>query len=145
MKILFIEDEDTAVIGLRSILLSKGHEVDVARVADNAVELLRRYDYDLILLDIMIDTGKTLNGIARREGGKELLLLLRSSRIEGMKTKATVPVVAITAVADLQINKALQSASSVKVLQKPTDPEDAFAKIQAWFEELPEKGEGKFF
>jgi CheY-like chemotaxis protein len=129
MRILFIEDEVAAVRGLEAILVANGHEVDIATTGDEAVTWLTRQDYDLILLDVMIEPGNILNGVPKREGGVELLLRLRRGSLGTLKTKATVPVVAITAVADLDINTALRGGDVVKILQKPIDPADTFKEI----------------
>lgn len=128
--ILYIEDEEAAQIGLRTVLVSQGHLVDVAENAGRAVELMRQTAYDLLLLDIMIDPGPMLNGVSSREAGKELLLRLRSGQFGPLQTKANVPVVGITAVADLGTNKALQGAGVLEILPKPIDPEEASERIQ---------------
>jgi CheY-like chemotaxis protein len=130
-RILYIEDEEAAQIGLRAVLVSQGHTVDVAENVGRAVELMRQTAYDLLLLDIMIDPGPVLNGVPSREAGKELLLRLRSGQFGPLQTKENVPVVAITAVADLGINRALQGAGVMEILPKPIDPEEACMRIQS--------------
>jgi DNA-binding response OmpR family regulator len=134
MKILFIEDEVNAVMGLRAILESKKHMVDLAKTADEAVTCLRGASYELLILDITIDPGAFLAGVARREAGKELLLRLRANGISGSLTANLTPTVVITAVADLGVNTALRDAGATKILQKPIDSEDAFREIEAFLE-----------
>lgn len=132
-RILYIEDEEAALVGLRAMLLSHGYHVDVAEGAEQAVALMRKTAYDLVLLDIMIDPGMVLNGVSRREAGSELLLRLRSGQLGPLQTKMTVTVLGITAVADLAINRALQSAGAIAILQKPIDPEEAFTRLESVF------------
>ena len=54
MRILLIEDEEPARIGLRRRLGKLGHTVDEAETAGQAVERMRQEAYDLLLLDIML-------------------------------------------------------------------------------------------
>jgi CheY-like chemotaxis protein len=130
VKILFIEDEETASLGLKAILQDHGHIVDIAETADQAAGQLQSNRYDLLLLDIMIDPSGILAGTPRREVGKELLLRIRAKQIVPLLTSPEVPVIAITAAADLGIYTALQRAGVKKILQKPIDPEDAYNEIK---------------
>lgn len=130
MLILFIEDEENATVGLIALLEGKGYEVDIAESCDEAVERLRKQIYDLIILDIMIDSGQVLPNVAVREAGKELLLRIRSGGFGTLKTDKDVPVVAITAVSDLKVSEALESAGNIIILHKPITPEDSLVKIE---------------
>ena len=128
MRILFVEDEELARVGLIRLLSDRGHEVDVAEGADEAVEWRRQERYDLILLDIMIPPGKVVEGVPFREAGKELLLRLRASRLGELETPADVPVVAITVVSDIDVVKALNN--EVKgIFVKPFHAEDIVARL----------------
>lgn len=133
MRILFVEEEQRARVGLIALLRNSGHQVDVAEGADEAVQRMRQERYDLILLDIMIPPGEVVAGVPFREAGKELLLRLRARELGELKTPADVPVVAITAVADMDVVKALNSEKGdVKdVLLKPIDPEDVIGRLTA--------------
>ena len=129
LRILFVEDEEAAYVGLKAILMHLGHTVDVAETADQAVAFMQKTAYDLLLLDIMIDPGTVLNGVIRRAAGKELLLRLRSGQLGPLQTRSDVPTVAITAVADLGLYTALKGAEVEIILPKPIDPEDALQRI----------------
>ncbi|MBE6918519.1 MAG: response regulator transcription factor [Ruminococcaceae bacterium] len=54
MKILVVDDEKLLVKGLKFNLENEGYEVQVAYDGAAAVELVRREDFDLILLDWMM-------------------------------------------------------------------------------------------
>ena len=130
MDILFIEDEENALVGLRVVLKEDGHKVDVAMTGDEAVELMKKKNYDVVLLDIMLPAGKSLTGVPFRETGKVILLRLRSGNLGKLKTDKDVPVVVITAVSDLEVITALDDAGNICVLKKPIDPMDAYSKIK---------------
>lgn len=53
-KILVVDDEKIMVKGLKFNLENEGYEVDVGYHGREAVELARKQDYDLILLDLMM-------------------------------------------------------------------------------------------
>lgn len=59
-SILIVDDEDTLRLTLKSRLLSKGFEVDVAADGEEALEKLKEREFDILLLDINMPR---LNGI----------------------------------------------------------------------------------
>ncbi len=130
MKVLFVEDEQAATVGLRALLEASGHQVDIAETADKAVERLREHKYNLIILDIMIGESRVLEKVAIREAGKELLLRLRSGNLGPLMTQNDVRVVTITAVSDLAVRKDIERAGNVRLLFKPIAPEDAMSDIE---------------
>lgn len=130
MRILFVEDEEPARAGLMPLLSESGHQVDVAQDADQAVDRLRQVRYDLILLDVIISPGEVLKGVPPREAGKDLLLRLRSHGLGELKTPADIPVVAITAVADMDVVSALNSAVQ-HVFVKPIASEEIMETLSA--------------
>ena len=131
MRILFVEDEELARVGLIPLLSERGHHVDVAEDADEAVESMRQEQYGLILLDIMIPSGEVVADVPFREAGKELLLRLRAAELGELKTPADVAVVAVTAVTDMDIVLALDSEKCEveDILAKPIDPEDILDRL----------------
>ena len=54
MKVLVVDDEKLIVKGLRFSLEQDGYEVDCAYDGEEALEMARSSDYDIILLDIML-------------------------------------------------------------------------------------------
>lgn len=54
MTILIVDDEPTNLQLLGGILSREGYEIDFARDGEGAIELSKKRDYDLILLDIMM-------------------------------------------------------------------------------------------
>jgi len=53
-RILVVEDEEAIARGLELNLKLKGHEVEVAGDGETALDLARRGDFDLILLDVRL-------------------------------------------------------------------------------------------
>ena len=54
MRILLIEDELAAARGMSVILKAKDTMVDHAETGEDGLEFARRYDYDIIILDVML-------------------------------------------------------------------------------------------
>lgn len=54
LKILVVDDEKMIVKGLRFSLLQDGYEVDCAYDGEEAVNMIREKQFDMILLDVML-------------------------------------------------------------------------------------------
>lgn len=132
MNILLIEDEANACIGLTVLLKKEKCDVDFAESAEKAIEYLKRKTYDLLLLDIMLLRGPSLFKVPLSEIGKELLVRLRNKELGELKTNENVPILIITAVADLEINMALREINNVQIVHKPIVPEDVLEKINTF-------------
>ncbi|RCK73615.1 MAG: Copper-sensing two-component system response regulator CpxR [Ignavibacteriae bacterium] len=59
-KILFVDDDEALRILVKSQLITEGFEVDTADDGDTALEMIKKSNYDLILLDIKM---QRLDGI----------------------------------------------------------------------------------
>lgn len=106
-RLLIVEDEDTLCASLQRVLQKEGYAVDIAGSAEDALAMLGRGRYDLILCDII------LPGIS----GIELLRQYRE-RDPGQK------VVIMTAYASLDTaGQALAAGASEFVLKPLTHDE----------------------
>jgi DNA-binding response OmpR family regulator len=78
MKILVVEDDRKVAGFIEQGLREEGYAVDVAPDGDEAGMLAHVYDYDLIILDVMLPkkTGLQLASELRREGKKTPILML---------------------------------------------------------------------
>jgi CheY-like chemotaxis protein len=130
MRILFVEDEENAIIGACAILGSRGDAVDVAGTADEALASVRDVKYDLLLLDIMLPPGEALADISFREAGKEFAAKLRAGAFGSLKTERDVPIIALTAVCDLGVLESLRKLECMEVLTKPISAEDIVKAIE---------------
>jgi len=78
MKILVVEDGRKVAGFIEQGLREEGYAVDVAPDGDEATMLAHVYDYDLLLLDVMLPkkTGLQVAAELRREGRKTPILML---------------------------------------------------------------------
>ncbi len=54
MRVLLVEDDLTAARGLVAMLKSSAMIVDAVDTGEEALELARLYDYDVIILDLVL-------------------------------------------------------------------------------------------
>ncbi len=54
MRVLLVEDDVTAARGITLMLQSGGLIVDTTDTGEEALELVRHYDYDIVVLDLML-------------------------------------------------------------------------------------------
>jgi two-component system cell cycle response regulator CtrA len=113
MRVLLVEDdiltEKTSVV-----LRSAGFTVDYTDMGYEALEMVRRYDYDLILLDI------TLPDIE----GYEVLRRMRAARL-------STPVIVLSALCRPQAKVKAFSAGADDFISKPFDQAELVARMQA--------------
>lgn len=80
MRILVVEDDRKVAGFIEQGLREEGHAVDVAPDGDEATMLAHVYDYDVILLDVVLPkkNGFQVAGELRREGRTTPILMLTS-------------------------------------------------------------------
>ena len=78
MKILVVEDDRKVAGFIEQGLREEGYAVDVAPDGDEATMLAHVYDYDLVVLDVMLPkkTGLQVAAELRREGRRTPILML---------------------------------------------------------------------
>src|ERR1041384_1727350 len=78
MKILVVEDDRKVAGFIEQGLREEGYAVDIAPDGDEATTLAHVYDYDLIVLDLMLPkkTGLQVAQELRREGRQTPILML---------------------------------------------------------------------
>ena len=107
-RVLLVEDQDAVRDVYADILREAGYQVAEARLANEAEDLLWRDRPDLLLLDLNMPQGEM--------SGSELLARLRESmRFE------TLPVVIVSALADVINPDVVEGLQIAAVLQKPVD------------------------
>lgn len=84
MKLLIVEDEQKVIDYLRSGLSEQGWVVDVADDGDEGLHLATEFDYDVIVLDVMLP---------KRDG---------FSVLKALRLKKSTPVIMLTARDDVQ-------------------------------------------
>jgi DNA-binding response OmpR family regulator len=80
MKILVVEDDRKVAGFIEQGLVEEGYVVDIAPDGDEATMLAHVYDYDVILLDVILPkkNGFQIAAELRREGRKTPILMLTS-------------------------------------------------------------------
>jgi two-component system copper resistance phosphate regulon response regulator CusR len=78
MKVLVVEDDRKVAGFIEQGLREEGYAVDVAPDGDEATMLAHVYEYDLLVLDVMLPkkTGLQIAAELRREGRKTPILML---------------------------------------------------------------------
>lgn len=117
-RILLAEDDTVNSMIALAFLRHAGHEVDVARDGQEAVEACQRGTYDLVLMDCQmpnLDGFEATREIRRREGDGPHL-----------------PVVALTASSLAGDREKCLAAGMDDHLGKPIDPEELAATLARW-------------
>lgn len=111
-RLLIVDDEESDLFLMKSILESAGHSVLLSDGADNALARFRDEPVEIVVTDLQMEGGH----------GFELILALR-------RLAAPPLVLAVSGTGDdqLQIAEALGAAV---VLQKPIDPERLTAAVR---------------
>lgn len=114
MRVLLIEDDLTAAQGLTLMLKSGGAVVDQADTGEEALELARHYDYDVVILDLMLPDME----------GYEVVRRMRAARIE-------TPVLIVSGLSRPQAKVKGLGMGADDFITKPFDRAELLARIQA--------------
>jgi len=114
MRVLLVEDDLTTSRGLVAMLKASSMIVDAVDSGEEALELARLYDYDIILLDL---------GLPDMEG-YEVLRRLRASRVE-------TPVLILSGLSRPGAKVKGFGVGADDFITKPFDPPELIARIQA--------------
>ena len=84
-KILVVDDEKLIVKGIRFSLEQDGYEVDCAYDGEEAIEMAKKTEYDIVLLDVMLPKLDGLE-VARRLRSAHVStpILMLTARVEDM-------------------------------------------------------------
>ena len=114
MRVLLIEDDPTSARGLSLILKSGGAVVDHADTGEEALELVRHYEYDIVLLDLMLPDME----------GYEVVRRMRAARVD-------TPVLIVSGLSRPQAKVKGLAMGADDFLTKPFDKAELQARIQA--------------
>ena len=120
-RVLVVDDEKLIVKGIRFSLEQDGMEVDCAYDGEEAIELAKKTEYDIVLLDVMLPK---LDGFT----------VLRRLRAEG----STTPVLMLTARSELTDRVNGLDSGADYYLTKPFEPKELLACIRALTRRQPE-------
>jgi two-component system cell cycle response regulator CtrA len=114
MRVLLVEDDLTAARGVVLTLKSAGAIVDHVDNGEEAVELVRHYDYDIVVLDLMLPDIE----------GFEVVRRMRSARI-------ATPVLILSGLNRTQAKVKSFGLGADDFITKPFDTQELVARIQA--------------
>jgi len=114
MRVLLVEDDLTAARGVEFMLRSAGSVVDHAECGDDALDLVKYYDYDIVILDLI------LPGM----DGYEIVRRIRAARID-------VPVMIVSGLNRAQAKIKGLGAGADDFITKPFDKGELLARVQA--------------
>lgn len=129
-RILFVDDEDWSVTPYFDKLRDHNFEVDLAIDGDEAIDLLQKNNYDLLVLDIMFPPGQKIGkDVEPRRAGAILLHRIRQNEIPKMKSVANIPAVVLTAVTDQKLSEEVRQLEVSAVFQKPAPFDEVTDKL----------------
>ena len=121
--LLLVEDNDINREFATELLRSEGIEVDEAMNGQEAVDMVQQHHYDAVLMDIQmpvmggLTAARAIRALAQAPGGEHF---------------ATVPIIAMTALAMAQDAENSQAAGMNDHISKPVAPERLMAVLAKW-------------
>jgi two-component system cell cycle response regulator CtrA len=114
MRVLLVEDDVTSARGVSLMLQSGGAVVDQADTGEEALELVRHYDYDIVVLDLMLPDIE----------GYEVVRRMRSARDD-------TPVLILSGLCRPQAKVKGLGIGADDFITKPFDKAELLARMQA--------------
>ncbi len=114
MRVLLVEDDLTASRGIVAMLKTSAMVVDAVDSGEEALELARLYDYDIVILDLMLPDME----------GYEVVRRLRAARVE-------TPVLILSGLTRPQAKVKGFGMGADDFITKPFDSQELLARIHA--------------
>lgn len=114
MRILLIEDDSSTAKSIELMLKSDGYVIDVADLGEDGLDLGKVYEYDIIILDLMLPDMD----------GFDVLKELRDSRVE-------TPILILSGLGEMENKIKGLGFGADDYLTKPFDKRELTARIQA--------------
>lgn len=114
MRVLLVEDDTSTARSIELSLASEGIVCDVAQLGEEGLEIGKIYDYDIIILDLMLPDID----------GYEVLLRLRSAKV-------TVPILILSGLSGTEQKIKGLGFGADDYLTKPFNRGELIARIQA--------------
>src|SRR5271166_5351900 len=114
MRVLLVEDDSATAKSIALMLTSAGYVVDVTDLGEDGLEIGKLYDYDIIILDLMLPDID----------GYEVLRRLRAARVR-------TPILILSGLAELDHKIKGLGFGADDFLTKPFNPRELIARIQA--------------
>ncbi len=114
MRVLLVEDDPATVESIEAMLKSESMVVDSTDLGEDGLEIAKLYDYDIIVLDLMLPDMD----------GMEVLRRLRDSRVE-------TPVLILSGLTESEHKVKGLGTGADDYLTKPFDKAELLARIHA--------------
>ena len=114
MRVLLVEDDEPTARSIELMLKAESFVVDVTEHGEDGLEIGQLYDYDIILLDLMLPDMD----------GYEVLRRLRAARVR-------TPILILSGVAELDAKIKGLGFGADDYVTKPFDRRELLARIQA--------------
>ena len=114
MRVLLVEDDLTASRGIALMLRGQGAIVDETDTGEEALELVKHYDYDIVVLDLILPDME----------GYEVVRRMRGGRVE-------TPVLILSGLTRPQAKVKGFGMGADDYITKPFDKSELIARIQA--------------
>jgi two-component system cell cycle response regulator CtrA len=114
MRILLVEDDPSTAKSIEMMLKSEGYVVDLADMGEDGLEIGKLYDYDIIVLDLMLPDID----------GYEVLRRLRQARIK-------TPILILSGLSELDSKVKGLGIDADDYMTKPFQKRELIARIQA--------------
>ncbi len=114
MRVLLVEDDTSTAKSIELMLKSEGYVVDTTDLGEDGLEIGRIYEYDIIILDLMLPDMD----------GYDVLKALRESKIE-------TPILILSGLTELDNKIKGLGYGADDYLTKPFDKRELIARIQA--------------
>jgi two-component system cell cycle response regulator CtrA len=114
MRVLLVEDDSSVAKSIQLMLQSDGYIVDATDLGEDGLEIGKLYDYDIIILDLMLPDID----------GYEVLRRLRAARV-------TTPILILSGLTELDHKIKGLGFGADDYLTKPFDKRELVARIQA--------------
>lgn len=118
LRILLAEDDAISQLVAKGLLECLGHEVAVAGNGREALEMLARERFDLVVLDVRMP----------ELDGTEVTRVIRNQPPPGVDPR--LPIVALTAFAGAEDRARIMAAGMDEFLTKPVHPDELYAAIE---------------
>ena len=114
MRVLLVEDDTSTAKSIELMLKSEGYIVDTTDLGEDGVEIGKIYDYDIIILDLMLPDMD----------GYDVLKELRDAKVE-------TPILILSGLTELDNKIKGLGYGADDYLTKPFDKRELVARIQA--------------